>query len=247
MGSVQIQSVVAGVVIFVVSLGMIAPLAGGADTLYREFVPHCGFADGTTSIKLNSAPGLFIPLAATASGTTCSTTAVTTTVDSQAFRDEGGATRATGPATAGAFAASEIAGTTWNIPPVTLARFGAINKLVLSLLPLIVVVGFMATSFISLYNNQQGGGMGIANAIKGEVSMLVIALIVIFVSPIALDYIGSTSEVVSDGHLTVTGQFDSIMEILFGFMPVGLVLSIVGMIGYRGYSAVQGMRSGSVI
>ena len=229
MGAPQIQSVVAGVVIFVVSLVMFAPLAGGADTLYREFVPHCGFADGTTSIKLNSAPGLLIPLAATASGTTCSTTAVTTTVDSQAFRDEGGATRATGPATAGAFAASEIAGTTWNIPPVTLARFGAINKLLLSLLPLIVVVGFMATSFISLYNNQQGGGMGIANAIKGDVSMLVIALIVIFVSPIALDYIGS------------------IMEILFGFMPVGLVLSIVGMIGYRGYSAVQGMRGGGVI
>ena len=47
--------------------------------------------------------------------------------------------------------------------------------------------------------------MGIANAIKGEVSMLVITLIVIFVSPIALDYIGSSSEVVSDGHLTVTG------------------------------------------
>ena len=89
--------------------------------------------------------------------------------------------------------------------------------------------------------------MGIANAIKGEVSMLVIALIVIFVSPIALDYIGSSSEVVSDGHLTVTGQFNQIMEILYGFMPVGLVLSIVGMIGYRGYSAVQGMRSGSVI
>ena len=99
----------------------------------------------------------------------------------------------------------------------------------MSLLPLIVVVGFMATSFISLYNNQQGGGMGIANAIKGEASMPVIALIVIFVSPIALDYIGS------------------IMEILFGFMPVGLVRSIVGMIGYRGYSAVQGMRGGGVI
>ena len=48
-------------------------------------------------------------------------------------------------------------------------------------------------------------------------------------------------------HVVVTGQFDSIMEILFGFMPVGLVLSIVGMIGYRGYNAVQGMRGGGVI
>ena len=111
-------------------------------------------------------------------------------------------------------------------------------------MPLVIVVGFMATSFINLYTNRSSGGMGIANAIKGEVGTLVIALIAIFVSPIGLDYIASSSQVVSDGTVTITNQFASIMSLLFGFMPVGMTLGIISLIGWRGYSAYKGMRGG---
>ena len=132
----------------------------------------------------------------------------------------------------------------WTTPADTLTQFGSINKLVLSLLPLVIVVGFMATSFINLYTNRSSGGMGIANAIKAEVGTLVIALIAIFVSPVGLDYIASSSQVVSGGSVTITNQFASIMSLLFGFMPVGMTLGIIGLIGWRGYSAYKGLRGG---
>ena len=43
-----IQSIVAGIVIFVVSLVLFQPMTTGADKLYREFVPHCAKGDDTT-------------------------------------------------------------------------------------------------------------------------------------------------------------------------------------------------------
>ena len=43
-----IQSIVAGIVIFVVSLVLFEPMTHGADKLYREFVNHCESGDTTT-------------------------------------------------------------------------------------------------------------------------------------------------------------------------------------------------------
>ena len=183
--------------------------------------------------------------ALSANGDACQLTGLTAgTAAATGFKTENGQTFSVTPASATATAADLPTGWEWTKPAGTLTQFGSINKLVLSLLPLVIVVGFMATSFINLYSNRSSGGMGIANAIKGEVGALVIALIAIFVSPIGLDYIASSSQVVSDGTVTITNQFASIMSLLFGFMPVGMTLGIIGLIGWRGYSAYRGLRSG---
>ena len=61
-------------------------------------------------------------------------------------------------------------------------------------------------------------------------------------SPIALDFIASSSTVITDEGLTVTKSFGAIMELLFGFMSVGMVPGIISLVGWRGWSAYQGMR-----
>ena len=291
MGGMQIQSLIAGVVVFVISLVLFEPLARGADTLYREFITHCASAagDSTVKVKVTEASGKTFSTAVSsvASDTTATRpvtsitpvpgTMLTLTTGGSAcsinvggsvptlsgassgssavvyitMETENGTTiTATGPnvnvaAAAGTFTneTAPIAGYTTVTPAETLTKFGGINRLVLSLLPLVVVVGFMSTSFMSLYSNRSGG-QSVGNTIKAEVGALVIALIAIFVSPIALDYIATSSVVISDGQLTSTKEFGLIMELLFGFMPVGLTLGIIALVGWRGTKAYSGMKGG---
>ena len=297
MGGMQIQSLIAGVVVFVISLVLFEPLARGADTLYREFITHCESAagDSTVRVKVTETSGDVIDHVGTgvnaivdplrlvtnikpAPGTllTLTTGATSCTIPVTADVADGHvASSPTGASTSGAKAevyitmeteggttitahatevvavggrklnqaSTSIAGYTTVTPAETLTKFGGINKLVLSLLPLVVVVGFMSTSFMSLYANRSGG-QSVGNTIKAEVGALVIALIAIFISPIALDYIATSSVVVSDGQLTSTKEFGLIMELLFGFMPVGLTLGIIALVGWRGTKAYSGMKGG---
>ena len=229
MGGMQIQSLIAGVVVFVISLVLFEPLARGADTLYREFVPHCELGgESFLKVKLVASPNTISTVTSTACATAVSSGVAYTTESN---------TPVSGTAAAAGF------GGDWITPAETLTKFGGINRLVLSLLPLVVVVGFMSTSFMSLYANRSSG-QSVGNTIKAEVGALVIALIAIFVSPIALDYIATSSVVISDGQLTSTKEFGLIMELLFGFMPVGLTLGIIALVGWRGTKAYSGMKGG---
>ena len=246
-----IQSIVAGIVIFVVSLVLFEPMTTGADKLYREFVPHCAKGDDSTlkvsatAATVHATKDQVFSVSKKGTTTTCEITGLTAgAVAATAFHSEDGTGLSLTPASETATTVDLGSDWAWTIPADTLTQFGSINKLVLSLLPLVIVVGFMATSFINLYTNRSSGGMGIANAIKSEVGTLVIALIAIFVSPIGLDYIASSSQVVSGGSVTITNQFASIMSLLFGFMPVGMTLGIIGLIGWRGYSAYKGLGGG---
>ena len=242
MGGSQIQAVIAGIIVLVVSLVLFSPMAKGADVLYREFIAHCEI-NKDSFLKLSDGKGgdvlTTIPTGTTVGGT-CSTPANSYTANTQLV-DEDGTTRQAASTAAGKI----IAGSVWVPPNENLNQFASINRLVLSLLPLVIVVGFMSTSFMSIYQNRNSAAGGIAAALKAEITVLIVALIAIFVSPIALDYIGSSAEVVSGETLSNTGQFGEIMELLFGFMPVGLVLGIIGMIGWRAKSSYGNMRGNS--
>lgn len=258
MGGHQVQSIVAGVVIFVVALALFEPMAVGSDNLYREFIPRCESSDDTTvrmeyvGTTVGSALVKGDHYSVTKSGTACVVTAAVGTdiLASTGYNfetEDGLLVTGTSSATAATAAIPLPTSWQWMTPTATLVRFGAINKLVLSLLPLVIVVGFMGTAFVSLYTNRNAGGSGIANAIKVEITTLVITLIAIFVSPIALDFISSSSTVITEEGLTVTRSFGTIMDLLFGFMPVGIVLGIIAMVGWRGYSAYKGMSGGKAM
>ena len=219
----RIQALIASGVVFIVTLFLFSPLAAGADQLYREFIGHCAVG-GTTTVKLHTAAGVVIPVTEK-SGSKCT---ATTSVSSALTEDD----------TNVAIASNEVTSGTWITPSPTLSRFGSINRTVISILPLVVVIGFMASAGLS---GLTGSGQ-IGAIIKGEVGALIFVLIAISLGPVIFDTLGDASQVVDGDTLSVTKEFGSIQTLILGFVPVIFVLGIIAMVGYRGYGAYSTLR-----
>ena len=220
----RIQALIAAGVVFIVSLFLFSPLAAGADQLYREFVAHCAVG-GTTTVKLHTdaTPPVIVPVTDSGSGCTATTNVSTALTEND---------------TSVTIASNAITGGVWITPSTTLARFGSINRTVISILPLVVVIGFMASAGLSgLTGSGQIGGI-----IKGEVGALIFVLIAISLGPVIFDTLGDASEVVDGDTLSVTKEFGSIQTLILGFVPVVFVLGIIALVGYRGYGAYSSLR-----
>ena len=229
----RIQALIAAGVVFIVSLFLFSPLAAGADQLYREFVAHCAVG-GTTTVKLHNNSGQVIN--AVAAGSACQTSALTgATGTNWATEDDTAVSLAAAPT-----AAQDIPNSVWVKPSSTLSRFGSINRTVISILPLVVVIGFMASAGLS---GLTGSG-SIGGIIKGEVGALIFVLIAISLGPVIFDTLGSASQVVEGETLSVTKEFGTIQTLILGFVPVVFVLGIIAMVGYRGYGAYSSMMRG---
>ena len=221
----RIQALIAAGVVFIVSLFLFSPLATGADQLYREFVGHCAVG-GTTTVRVHNAMGEVAPV--TEKAGKCAVATITT----------GGLTE---DETSVAIASGEITSGVWVNPSPTLSRFGSINRTVISILPLVVVIGFMASAGLS---GLTGSGQ-IGSIIKGEVGALIFVLIAISLGPVIFDTLGDASQVVDGDTLSVTKEFGSIQTLILGFVPVIFVLGIIALVGYRGYGAYSSMRGKS--
>ena len=229
----RIQALIAAGVVFIVSLFLFQPLAAGADQLYREFVAHCSVG-GTSTVKLHNSTGQVLNVVI--DGTGCQTTALAGATGTTWLTENDTAISFT----AAPAAATDITGGKWVAPSTTLSRFGSINRTVISILPLVVVIGFMASAGLS---GLTGSG-NIGGIIKGEVGALIFVLIAISLGPVIFDTLGDASQVVEGETLTVTKEFGSIQTLILGFVPVVFVLGIIALVGYRGYGAYKSMRGG---
>ena len=137
-------------------------------------------------------------------------------------------------------------GSKWEKPDGALTQFGAINRLLLSLTPMLIVVSFLGSTFAQLWQYRSSQG-SLTSAIKTEVITLIAALVAIYISPTVLDFLTQAHGVSADKTLTVTSQFNTIIELLFGVMPIGIVMGIIGMATYRGYKAIRSMRGEGVM
>ena len=219
----RIQALIASGVVFIVTLFLFQPLAAGADQLYREFIGHCSIS-GTTTVKLHTNTGDVIPVTEK-SGSKCT---ATTSATGLLTEDETSVT----------VSSNEITGGTWISPSTTLSRFGSINRTVISILPLVVVIGFMASAGLS---GLTGSGQ-IGSIIRGEVGALIFVLIAISLGPVIFDTLGDASQVVDGDTLSVTKEFGSIQTLILGFVPVIFVLGIIAMVGYRAYGSYGALK-----
>ena len=226
MSGVRIQALIASAVVFIVSLFLFGPLATGADQLYREFIGHCE-VNGTTTVRLHNDAGTQVGAVTEKTGSKCKVDAAITGTGALTEND-----------TSVSVASNEITGGTWVTPSQTLSRFGSINRTVISILPLVVVIGFMASAGLSAIAGQ--GNIG--GIIRGEVGALIFVLIAISLGPVIFDTLGDASNVVEGDTLSVTKEFGSIQTLILGFVPVVFVLGIIAMVGYRGYGAYSSMR-----
>lgn len=233
----KIIAAVIGGVILIVGLALYSPMVKGVDALYRQFVPHC-LVNGETTVKLNFEDAGIVDLTGTSTGT-CSASGLSATSgdDDSATTESGTTLLFSADATS-----DTVSGGKWVPVSSTLETFGEINKLLLSLTPMLIVTVFLASAFGGLF--QYGGGTGsLQSAIQAEVLVLVGSLVAIYVAPTIFKFITDAGGIVDDGTVSVTGTFGGITELLLGVMPIGIVIGIIGMATMRGYQRVRSFQN----
>ena len=242
-----------GAIILIISLVLYAPMVKAADVLYREFVPHCTVGN-TTSLNAtgNGASGDGFRVAIVADGTACQTGAATGATTTNApvgtiplYNESGSALGSITVTTGGEVTSLGLTGSTWLTPSGTLSTFGSINKLLLSLLPLLLVTAFIATAGMSLYQYAMTTSGGLQGAIKGELLALVLGLLALYVAPTVLSFLEVAASV-TDGGLTVTSSFGNLIDLVLGLVPTIYVVGIIGVITWRGRGLMSSREGGEM-
>ena len=234
MESQKVKGIVYAVVIAILGLVFYSPLTGGADTLYREFIPHCATSTGQTAVLGKVISGANVGTTFTLDAT-CKVPASTVAADADKVRlDNGSEFTVTTAATAQAI--PSLLGTAQINPPPVLTQFASINRLLIQLLPLLLVISFIGSGVMSGMNISGGGN--IQTAIKYEVMILIITLVGVNLAPTLFEFIAGAASTTS-GIYSVTGQFSGIIDLIFGILPILITIGLMSLVSYRTYSQIQ--------
>ena len=181
--------------------------------------------DATVNLRTDSGVDFNLEIKGAASSTQTATTAV-----------DDLASTSTGYTDASAFT-----GAVWATPGEVMSRFQGINRLVTSILPVLITVGLFAVVGFGAAKMWRGGDMG--SSIGVEVGIVIVVVVVMNLAPSMFDGIieGATANA---GQYGVTSQFSGITDLLFGLLPLLLVLSLIGLLAWRGYSGYKSFQGG---
>ena len=256
MDTERVKSVIAAAVIIMISLAFYIPNVSAMDTAAREFETVCqraGSTETTLRYKITEVDsaiagvtlgqtGLFDTATCTASGGTAAGTLsfqidnglksnATLVADTFHFDPSGTAIAAGEPSTA--WVKRDVA----NI----LSQFGAINRLVLGILPLLLILASFAYGALLV----TGTGESISTSVKGEVIGLVLLQITTAFLPSILRFLVEASGA-TGGMYGVTNDFGGIINIIFGVVPIVMVVALIVLVGQRIYreANTRGMMGG---
>ena len=233
-GGMSITGIVIGFIIGMVGLVLWAPQSQATDTMYRQFVGH-GNVGEQTMLVLHDESGSNYSLTE-ATDKTCTFAQPTPAVTSL-FDEDGNTVSVSGDAgTAGA-----VTGCEWVPVPDVLKKFATINKLMASILPLMVVIGFMSVGFLTA---RRYTGGSITQMVSGEVMGLIIVIVAIYLMPILIQFI-TEAAVMNDGRLQSQTKFGTIIGLVFSLLPLTFVLGIMGVTMSSGYKAVRSFGGGT--
>ena len=117
-------------------------------------------------------------------------------------------------------------------------RLSGLNNVVTSLLPFVVSLSFIVTVFAKSFLRQ--GSLGsIKEILMGEIVVLVITLVAIYVAPSLFQFIEGLYFAVSSGA-PMLAMFGQALDVLVSLMPSGIVLAIVGINTDRSLRATTG-------
>ena len=244
MNTRMVFAAVIGVLTLVIGFFFVGPLYQANDKFYRALNSHCILSDGSTSIKLHSkaTPASQITLLQTPSATTCSVplaegNAITDWQTEE--RSQAGLAAVTGGTAV--VASTALPGSTWVPRPSLFNQFGPINNLLAELVPLLIVLGFVGIIGANLFTYARSETSSLVNVVGTEVLMLVMLMVAVNLATPFLSAVVNAAGY-NDGTLTSTQQFSAITELVFALIPLGYSIAILGLIGWRGLSAVKGVR-----
>ena len=132
----------------------------------------------------------------------------------------------------------------WHSVPSVMQTFGAVTRLVISLMPLLLTASMITVAAVSLVHLGRGGAESISSGIMASLMGLVLGLVTLFVTSPIFDAIILAAEVNSSGSQAATLQFGSVSGIIFSLIPLVLVSGTLGLIGGGLYSHFSGKREG---
>ena len=247
----RIVGIVLGVLISIMGIALYPNYAQGFDELYRIYVPTCTVGGNSTLIvhapKAIAADAINGPTTAVAAGEIfelqesagkCSIPGFLTGTQNTASitglaREDGSSISAKQDAADNV--AMSVSGGTWKEPAEVLSKFGGINKLLTSIGPMLVLVGF-ATTGILVSRNYSGS---IGSVLTTQVIGLIAALMGINMLPVVVDFIQASAGA-TDDELSATQQFGGILDLLWSLLPLLGNLTVISMVVWSGYSLAQG-------
>ena len=260
MGNNTITAVVVGALIVVVAFSLWPILNGATNSLYAYFRDSCDDGSGNR----------FLAVYEGVSGTGTPTATqynIASSIHGGAgisVKDAAGQCTATGFASATGTAYDEhgkllsvaITSSNW----LTLAAddfnyvkvagvlnfFSGINNILLAIIPVVSIGGFLGISGAKLYSYGRSTGGNIASHLSGSVFTLVALIITIIIAPVIMDSLIGANQVVESGQYRINNQFGTILELLFGAIPLLYIAGLVGLIGMQARSALMGNKGGGM-
>ena len=262
----------AGTLMVIIALVLFAPLNGATDRLYAKFTERCEGTDGVGFTKAYVGVNAFNGAnptnqfeassrtyakggggAVTASGAGCQIPSFTAggidaAITAGSIYNERGSVIYSGAAVseAGVVTAvtdANLTGFKWIKVPSLFSQFNSLNTTIISLLPVIVVAGYVILAGVGLVQNN-GGMREMGKTVLISVGTMVASVVLMYLLPVIVGFIVSAGGVVDSGQYAVNNEFGAITTLLFSIMPTLLVVSIIGI--YAGVGVMQSGGAGAL-
>ena len=255
----MITAGIGGVIAIIIALVTYPILQSAADTLYLEYVNHCKIgSEAFTRIYVEDASDSSKPDYTTAisvsqiSGATgCTATGLT--AEKKYYSEHG---ELVGTTAASTTVFTETAGenwkakSTWTEPYQVLQQYSGISTLVLSILPILSVTGFLGMSAANLYKYTRGDAGSIQGIVTQTIGTLLVVIIGLYLAPTIFQFLQDAFAVSEGNRYTIMGRFNTIIVLVFSFVPVIFCAGLLVMFGQQGMSAYKtfaGSRGGAMM
>ena len=254
-GSNSILAIVVGAIVVIVAFSLWPVLNASSNQLYSYFRDSCvdgignrflrGYVEhtganpaGNTAYSIQYGHGgAGIRLAA--SGRDCSFTGEHLNADDVLFNEYGNHIFTA----AAAVDASTVQALPYEWIEVAdiLKRFSGINKLLLTIIPVISIAGFLGISGAKLYSYGKGAS-NIGSALTTSIITLVAIVIALVIAGPVIGSLVEANLVVESGQYQINSVFGNIVTLLFAMIPIIYIAGLVTLVGLQAKSPLMGGR-----
>ena len=245
---------------------------GALDSYGRFFDYHCKLSTGDTTLVLHGfeeigdlGPGALATVGddsgsckiASASGEgftdsqfgagklTASPTAYTafTGTTFKMYSEDGDQITLTRAAAAVTIVDADVEGT-WTPPLKITQELGGLSATLVGFMPLLVTVGFLASIWgaigVHMMDSGNVGLKGLTTMMGAKIGMLVVLFAAVKLAPTLVDEANTTLMGLS--AFSITFDYDSLQDLMFGFIPIVVTLGIVGFALYDSAKLINQVR-----
>ena len=235
----MITAGIGGVIAIIIALVTYPILQSAADTLYLEYVPSClvGTERFLRAYPANAdgRPDFSKVPVTVASEDNCvdTATAALTAADGLLIFSEHGER-------VGKIAENKIdldSSATFVQPYAVLQQYSGISTLVLSILPILSVTGFLGMSAANLYKYTRGDAASIQGIVTQTIGTLLVVIIGLYLAPTIFSFLQDAFAVSEGNRYSIMARFQTIIVLVFSFVPVIFCAGMLVMFGKQGMSA----------